>query len=350
MEIVIAVIIGLILCWALLFFLNKRKEKPIPKEDFQRFKNQANQILIEKKEAADKEITQAHQEKIAQLERELQGRRNDYQTQVQQLDRQIQEKTLTFSEINNALKDSLAKEEKRQEYYKKKNDEWYQKETKEYQKKIEGEKNKLDQDYKDKEKALNEDFLAYCAEIDLKKEKIKEELRVYEAQQKSVIDRFKKDEEVREKQNFYRVQVSESDKADIVKLKNLALTFGKPQVIYKLIYEVYYKANLEAMFKRVLGDKASSGGIYKITNINSNKVYVGRTVSFLNRFRQHAKRGCNIDRINGLLYDEMMEQGLENFTWEILEVCPKEEQNAREKYWISFYSSSEYGYNQNSGG
>lgn len=34
MEIVIAVIIGFILCWALLFFLNKRKEKPIPKEDF----------------------------------------------------------------------------------------------------------------------------------------------------------------------------------------------------------------------------------------------------------------------------------------------------------------------------
>jgi hypothetical protein len=49
----------------------------------------------------------------------------------------------------------------------------------------------------------------------------------------------------------------------------LALNFSKPNVIYKLLYEVYYKAKIEELFKRVLGDKATKGGIYKITNISN---------------------------------------------------------------------------------
>ena len=46
----------------------------------------------------------------------------------------------------------------------------------------------------------------------------------------------------------------------------------------------------------------------------------------------------------------MFEEGLENFTWEIVEVCPKEEQSEKEKYWIKFYHSDNYGYNGNAGG
>jgi hypothetical protein len=41
----------------------------------------------------------------------------------------------------------------------------------------------------------------------------------------------------------------------------------------------------------------------------------------------------------------MFDEGLENFTWEIVEVCPKEEQTEKEKYWIEFYHSDQYGYN-----
>jgi hypothetical protein len=68
-------------------------------------------------------------------------------------------------------------------------------------------------------------------------------------------------------------------------------------------------------------------------------------VNFKERFRQHCKRGCGIDRIKGLLYDAMMEEGLENFTFEKIEVCDKEKQIEREKYWIGFYHGDSYGYN-----
>ena len=103
------------------------------------------------------------------------------------------------------------------------------------------------------------------------------------------------------------------------------------------------------MFKRVLGDKKESGGIYKITNINNNKVYIGKTTNFISRWRTHAKRGCGLERISGQLYDAMFEDGLENYMWEIVEVCQKEEQTQKEKDWIRFYKSNEYGYNQKVG-
>ena len=194
------------------------------------------------------------------------------------------------------------------------------------------------------------DFFQFSEQINSQKETLQQEINKYEAQQREIIARFKHDEQVRQQANFYSIQISEVEKADVEKLKTLALTFSKPECIYKLIYEIYYKTRLEEMFKRVLGERKNEGGIYKITNIKNQKVYIGKTsASFLTRWRTHTKRGCNIERIKGQLYDAMWEDGLENFTFEILEVCPKEEQTEKEKYWICYYHSDEYGYNMKVG-
>lgn len=155
---------------------------------------------------------------------------------------------------------------------------------------------------------------------------------------------------MKQKQDFYHISLNDVEKRDVVQLKKLALEFSKPEIIFKLLYEVYYKNRLEELFKRVIGDNKGKGGIYKITNIENQKVYIGRTVDYLSRWRTHAKRGCNIERISGQLYDAMFTEGLENFTFEIVEVCDKDEQAAKEKYWIQFYHSDLYGYNGNKGG
>ena len=154
---------------------------------------------------------------------------------------------------------------------------------------------------------------------------------------------------MKQRRDFYHIKINEAAARDICKLKSLALEFSKPEILYKLIYETYYKTKIEELFSRILGDKKNSGGIYKITNINNEKIYIGKTVKFLDRWRTHAKRGCNIERISGKLYDAMFEEGLENFSFEIVEVCPKEEQSEKEKYWISFYKSNEWGYNTREG-
>jgi len=45
----------------------------------------------------------------------------------------------------------------------------------------------------------------------------------------------------------------------------------------------------------------------------------------------------------------MMEDGLENFSFEILEQCERDYLNEKEKYYISLYQSDKYGYNSNAG-
>lgn len=51
----------------------------------------------------------------------------------------------------------------------------------------------------------------------------------------------------------------------------------------------------------------------------------------------------------------MKENGIENFTFQILEICNKEKLDERERYWIKFFNSyikspNSNGYNMNEGG
>jgi len=46
----------------------------------------------------------------------------------------------------------------------------------------------------------------------------------------------------------------------------------------------------------------------------------------------------------------MWEDGVENFTFEVLAHCEPEDLNTKEKEFISFYKSNEWGYNSTVGG
>ncbi len=209
---------------------------------------------------------------------------------------------------------------------------------------------KLEANYKEQSEILKQTFDKYSADLKDRKTQLDKEIQQYEDKQKAIIEQFKKDEETKQKQDFYHIKLNDVEKKDVAQLKRLALEFSKPEIIYKLMYEVCYKTRLEELFKRVLGENATKGGIYKITNIENQKIYIGKTTKFLDRWRTHSKRGCNIERISGQLYDAMFDEGVENFTFEIVEVCAKEEQSEKEKYWVDFYKSKEYGYNSKAGG
>ena len=68
------------------------------------------------------------------------------------------------------------------------------------------------------------------------------------------------------------------------------------------------------------------------------------------RFKQHIKCGLGIDTPSNTLYTAMMKDGVENFTFEVLEECDRATLNDREKYYISFYRAQEHGYNMSRGG
>ena len=93
------------------------------------------------------------------------------------------------------------------------------------------------------------------------------------------------------------------------------------------------------------------GRIYIIRNTINSKVYIGQTkVSLKLRFQNHLSAARNgKDYIIG---KAIRKYGEENFYIELLEECTIEELNEREKYWISYFNSTnnKFGYNMSIGG
>jgi len=89
-------------------------------------------------------------------------------------------------------------------------------------------------------------------------------------------------------------------------------------------------------------------GIYKITNLINGHSYIGQSVCITERWNNH--RCAAREGIDYPLYRAMRKYGLDNFSFEIIEECPQELLNEREKYWISYYNTYYDGYNQTLGG
>lgn len=92
--------------------------------------------------------------------------------------------------------------------------------------------------------------------------------------------------------------------------------------------------------------------IYKIINLVDNKIYIGKTIhSIENRFKAHlanAKKGCDSH-----LYNAMRMYGNNKFIVEELDNTDDlDHLNELEKYWISYYNSTnqDIGYNMTNGG
>ena len=62
------------------------------------------------------------------------------------------------------------------------------------------------------------------------------------------------------------------------------------------------------------------------------------------------KCGLGIDTpANNKLYQAMKKEGIDNFTFEILEECIPANLNEKEAFYINLYNSYNYGYNSNKG-
>lgn len=154
---------------------------------------------------------------------------------------------------------------------------------------------------------------------------------------------------IEEQQDFYRVQLPESSKHDLEILQSIRQELTKVDILDKLLYDNYVKKPVEEMVKRVLkGDNPS--GIYKITRLKTGEIYIGKSVNIKDRWIQHAKSCYHCGTIShSTLHTTMEKDGIENFTWELLEEIPKDKLSEREKYWIEFYDTKNFGLNERQG-
>ena len=154
----------------------------------------------------------------------------------------------------------------------------------------------------------------------------------------------KREEEMRQAQDFYRLVLPESDLREISKLREVEPYLRDKEALNKVIWKVYYEKPYTDMIGRVIGNSVTTG-IYKITNIENQKCYVGQAVDVASRWKQHIKRGLGAEApTRNKLYPAMQSCGVENFTFELIEVCSKEMLDEREDYNQEFFHAKDFGY------
>jgi hypothetical protein len=152
-----------------------------------------------------------------------------------------------------------------------------------------------------------------------------------------------------ENKDIYRLQLNDIDLNEIHHLREVIPYLRETRPLNKMIWEGYYQKPYKDLISRVFTDKKIVTGIYKLTNLTNKKSYIGQAVDIATRWSEHIKKGLGIDTNNQIIYAAMKEVGPENFTFEILEECTQKDLNAKEKYWIAFFKTIEYGYNMKVG-
>ena len=175
------------------------------------------------------------------------------------------------------------------------------------------------------------------------------ELDEYRKKQQAINEAILRQRRLDEQQDFYRVCLSEFAIEDIKLLQEIRQKLHTSDNINKLIYDVYVSKAVQEMVKRVL-QGGSPSGIYKITRLKTGEIYIGKSTNVKDRWVQHCKTVYGAGTIaHSILHTTMAKDGLEQFTFELVEEVPKEKLTEREKYWIMFYGSKEYGLNERNG-
>ena len=188
---------------------------------------------------------------------------------------------------------------------------------------------------------------SFTSQINDKKnelKKVQDELTDLAQKLNSAVEANKRAEEIKQKQDFYRLQLTTIDLDEIKRLREVEPYLREKEPLNKVIWKVYYEKPYTDLIGRVVGTGIHTG-IYKITNIENQMCYVGQAVNIADRWKQHIKRGIGAEApTRNKLYPAMLEVGVENFTFEIVEECDKSKLNEREDYWQEFFHAKDFGY------
>lgn len=189
-------------------------------------------------------------------------------------------------------------------------------------------------------------------DIEVKKEQVKY-LITQLAEQQSKIDAVNREilrrRAIEEKNEFYSIQISEAAKNDIEILNEVRPRLSSLEIFNKFIYDNYIGKPTKEMVQRVLSGRNPSG-IYKVTNIDTHEAYIGKSVKIADRWQNHVKAASGLGGVAESQFQRALKKyGVDKFTWEVIEETDKDSLTDREKYWITFYNTKTFGYNQREG-
>lgn len=220
-----------------------------------------------------------------------------------------------------------------------------------YQAKMEVAQTKLDQELEFISKQHQENISHFSEEYSLivsetldKFEDLSNKVKVMQATVDAAVEAAKRAEEMKDNLAFYRIQLSAADIKEIEMLRSVEPYLRDKEPLNKVIWKCYYEKPTTDMIGRVVGTGVKTG-IYKLTEIDTGKCYVGQAANIADRWKQHIKRGVGAETpTRNKLYPAMIAAGPENFTFEVIEVCDRAALDDREDYWQDYFKAKEFGY------
>ncbi len=310
---------------------------------------QNNKSVIDRSEA------EKYQQELAQLRDEKQALIDDIKENSESLIADYQDKV---SEIQSKYREALNKKAQDLDLYFENQKTtrqsemdtdferlWREKEEVLKSKYLEFEREELEREYK-----IQQETQSIIDSARESQENILAETRIQQERFEGLLQPLKQYEMEQQERLFYTIQVPDEYKEDInFLITTVSQKIQHPDIINKLVWAEYVKPYIDDTFKRVgIEDKP---GIYKITNIDTGKCYIGKSTNVKKRIIDHFKSSIGIKTIaDQVVHHEIWKTGFWNWTIEIIIYCDKDQLNEMEKYYIDFFKSQEYGFNKNAGG
>lgn len=196
----------------------------------------------------------------------------------------------------------------------------------------------LEEKYKKLEEDAQQEFQAKQRSYNSELSYLRKELEDFRSRRDAINEAIRRERELSEKEDFYKIQLTQNDIEDIKLLNNMKDRLCHKEVLPKVIWESIARRPVNEMIKRVVGQKV--GGIYKITYIPTGEAYIGRTVNFKDRWQAHIQTALGMEKIaSSTLHTHMARNGIWNYNFEVLEEVPKDKQSEREKFYIDLYGT-----------
>lgn len=196
----------------------------------------------------------------------------------------------------------------------------------------------LEEKYKNLEENAQQEFQAKQRSYNNELSYLRKELEDFRSRRDAVNEAIRRERELIEKEDFYKIQLTQNDIEDIKLLDSMKDHLCHKEVLPKVIWESIARRPVSEMIKRVVGQKV--GGIYKITYIPTGEAYIGRTVNFKDRWQAHIQTALGMEKVaSSTLHTHMARNGIWNYSFEILEEVSKDKQSEREKFYIDLYGT-----------
>lgn len=215
---------------------------------------------------------------------------------------------------------------------------------------------KLEQSLKDKQKELASKFNEEETNTLIKINKLQQDLLTYQEEveewqkkRDAINEEIIRARVMNEKQDFYRICLPQETFEDVEIFNSIRMKLHNRQALDKMLYDNYVSKPTKEMIKRVLNGKDPSG-IYKITNIQTKECYIGKSVNVGTRWQNHIKSACGLEGVADSMFQRALKKyGIDQFTFELLEEVPKANLTEREKYYITLFDTTKFGYNMKIG-